>query len=505
MAKGDDKKNMQTETRAQAKSTWDRNNLQQSQAVGQSNKDIEFADSERSYLTDRYKGYAATGGIGQDEIDRLRGVTGNVPGAVSSSSSGGSSSGGSKVSNGSGAISTPKRSEYNNLTLNDYSQELAGFTDFSKTGGVDLSQALGTYGRRQAPGGGIDMSKYNASYDELMNLAQTGGVTQQDRDAIQRPLLMEYEKTGGYDDKQLADIRGRSNAAIPGFYNSLQDQLKRRRSVSGGYGGAGYDAASRAMTRDSAIESGNAARDTEVDIADKVRSGKLEATNQLSANELSLLGITTPAKVDSARYAGAQAVDMQKLIADVELAAANGDVEAQRIIQTGKLEGLKGMVGTKSTSFDERATKIGGLQQYGLAQDDIAARDRATRASSGANSAMLDFNNRSLNSQNERFLIDSQQRGRMYGDTGGLDLYNSAPAALGQSWNTNQNSIDSQAKAAQGYSNILYGNQEGSNVWGNVINAAGTGAAIYGGLRQNQNPSNAALSASNGYNMPSWV
>ena len=499
MAKGDKDRERDLSVNRQAHDTSLRNDELQGSINRQIPVDQANANSEREYLTNRFRGYEATGGIDQSSIDRLRGTNTSAPRS--------SDSGGSGGSGGSGRVtapSTPRRSEYHNLTLNDYSDVLSQYGDFAATGGVDLTKSQGIYGNRMGKNAGVDRTQIDETYNDLRDFSKTGGLTEQNRADIQRPTLLEYEKTGGYNDSQLADMRGRSNAAVPGFYNSLKDQLNRRRTSSGGYGSS-FDSSTRALTRDSAIESANAARDTELDLGEKVRKGKLDAATQLSDNELRMLGITTPAKIQALEAASESAFGTEKLIADIQLAAAEGDVEAQKIIQSGRLAGLQGTLDTRSQGFHERSTRIGGLQQYGLAQDDIAARDRATRASSSASSAMRDYNDRALTAQNERFLIDSTQRGRQYGDSSGLDLYNSAPAALGQSWNASQNAINSQASANNQYNSILYGTQnQGTPWWQTAANLAGTAANIYGGYRAGQAGSRAGRSAG-GYNQPTWV
>jgi hypothetical protein len=429
MAKGDNERNSNAISEARDRNV-DQNTEIQSQIRDQGKKDVAYADTTRDYLTDRYKGYAATGGIDQSEIDKLR-ATGQA----------GSSNGGS---GGGGGVNTGgAESPYASLKADTYGDEYAGYKGLSETGGVDLTRPQSTYANLQAPGG-IDVSGAKTAESDLRNFSATGGVTQRDLDTINRPLFEEFEKTGGYNDKQLADIRGRSNSVIPSFYNNLQDQLDRRRAVQG-YS-PGFDASTRQLTRQSAQQAADAARDTEMSIGDTVRTGRMDAAKRISDNGMNMLSIATPAKEAAMKDAGNMSLNSADLTSKIQLAAAQGDVDAQKIIQSGKITGLGGMVGSKAQAFADAAQRVGGIQNWDLSNRSIAA----SSAASAANNALGWAN---LNAGNERFLINNTLQGREYGDTGMLNTYRSAPGALTQDWNSMQNSINSEGQTQQGLIN----------------------------------------------------
>lgn len=458
MAKGDNERNRNDIKVAQG-TNRDQESTFQNQIQGQMNKDSVAGDSERSYLTDNLRNFAATGGIDPAAKEAL----------LATGSSGGSGGG----SGGGGGSNGTSGSPFASLQTPEYNTEYAGYQNLADTGGVDVSKATGTYSDLQGPNA-IDTTDINKAQAGLQGFAATGGVTSQDMDALNRPLYYEFEKTGGYSDPQLADIRARSNASVPSFYNNLQDQLDLRRKTQG-YA-PGFDAANRSLMRTSAQQSAEQGRNTELDLADRVRTGRMDAAKQLSSNELGLLNITTPAKEQALAASGGLAVNTQDLVTKVKLAAAQGDVEAQKLIQSGKIAGLGGMTGTKAQAFNDALQRTSGLQQYQLTEDQIAA---MRAASSGA----LGLGYANLNAENQRFLMGTSSANSQagYGDL--LNLYKSAPGALTQDEQFMLDSMGQEGNVQQGLINSGISNASVPGKYGSAFNNVMGGlGAISGGL-----------------------
>lgn len=331
---------------------------------------------QRNDLNKRFGDYAGTGGINENARAALQ----DNPGSIA------------------GRIATP-----------DYSQAMKGYQDMAATGGADLSKATSTY--RDIQGGNADMesaaaglrnidySGVNDSIGKLKELGATGGMSDADKANVLRPLYYENEKTGGYSDKNLADIKKEGNASISGLYGNMQDEMNRRRAASG-YGG-GFGANAQSMARQGAIESGNQDVRTNIGLSESVRQGKMSAADAIQRGQLGISDITGRVKTGALGSAGSLGLgvtgqqasnleasgDMTGKIQQLRMAAAQGDVEAQRVLQSGKLAGLGGMT-------------------------DITSRQ-----------GQFDLNRADLASGNVRALQGMEQQGQQYGMSGLSSMY----------------------------------------------------------------------------------
>lgn len=94
--------------------------------------------------------------------------------------------------------------------------------------------------------------------------------------------LDEYSKTGGYSDTDIGNIRERSISPIRSIYSSAQENLKRQKSLQGGYM-PNVGAITAKMARESAGQIGDITTKANANIAQMVAQGKLSALNSLSS------------------------------------------------------------------------------------------------------------------------------------------------------------------------------------------------------------------------------
>lgn len=398
-------------------------------------------------VTKGYNNFAGTGGVSDQATQAL----GTGPGSIA------------------GGVAAP-----------DYSLANAGYGQIAATGGVNLSGDQSTFSSLQQPNGtnnnivnnlsdistgtptASTVGGVNNSISALNNFAATGGVDQATLDQLNSPLYNEYEQTGGYSDQDIANITKQSNSVIPSYYSSLQDQLKRTQAAQG-YG-PGFSDAAQAAVRQGAVDSGSQALSTGINIQNAIRQGKMSAAQQNSADALGLIQYTTPAKEAALAAAGQQGLGLlgQETGAEesagslnsqqqqIMIAAASGDVNAQKIIQSGQLAGLGGL-SSNITS---------------------------------ANNAAL--NTATLASNNEKSLSSQQQQGEEFGTSGLGSLYNSTTNQLSDEEKNYLTSLGMSATQQQQLLSLLVneGSQQGSTSQGfsNLFKGVGAGVGALTGL-----------------------
>jgi len=293
------------------------------------------SDAERDQI---WKGY--TGFSNKSAGDYLGGLSG--------SPASGSSGGGG----GGGPVAAPQKEDYVGVW-----EELMG-----KEGGFDPTR----------------LGNLTSSATSLRDFASRGGLTAEDRANVNREPLLEFERTGGYSDIDKANIRDRSNRAIPAYYQNLQDSMNRRQGVNNF--GPGTDRVGFKMARQGAQDVGNQTRDTELGISDAVRQGRMDASKFLSGQNLNLSDLSSRNTLQGYKDASGIDLDTQQLINQSRLGAAG------------------------SKSQDQRS------------------RD-ATGAASGAAAA-------SRADANARWAAQMEQADRMFGTSGLLDTYKAGPSEL---------------------------------------------------------------------------
>lgn len=398
------------------------------------------ANNERGQIWTGATDYAATGGTNQEQNDRIRSAGQIQPGG-GVGGSGGGGNGSSNYGNAPGSAFNyvgPSSFE-NNSAIDNPINDLAD-TNASRYG--DVRSQIG----------------------KLNDFAATGGLTADDYKALNRDNFYEFEKTGGYDDKQLADIRGRSNSTVPAFYRNLEDQMQLNRVKSGGYGGAAFDASSAKMARQGAQEAANQSRNTEIDLANAVRQGRMSASQQLAANELGVIQYTTPAKEAALASAAGTSLGLANTI-------------NQGLYTSGQL------ALAKAKGIDDYTINVAsGKDKYATAEDQIAAQRAMASAGIASNERIAQAN---LNSQNERFIGSQYQQGQQFGMGQLADIYRSSngqQSADNRDWLGGLNGYSSSQNQNLGIEANLAG-QKGaaSQGFGNLFSGLGAIAPFFGG------------------------
>lgn len=341
------------------------------------------AKNERDQIWSGATDYAATGGVNEDNNARIR-QAGQIQPGTSSGGGGGGGNGGPG-----GNYGNAPGSAFNYVGPSAFTNNSAIDNPINDLGNVDASR----YG------------DVRNQIGKLNDFAATGGMTAQDYKDLNRDNFYEFEKTGGYDDKQLADIRGRSNSTVPAFYQNLQDTMAQNRLKSGGYGGAAFDASSAKMARQGAQGAADQTRNTEIDLANAVRQGRMSASQQLAANKLGVIQYTTPAKEAALAAAGSTSLGLANTI-------------NQGLYSSGQL------ALAKAKGVDDYTINVAsGKDKYATAEDQIAAQRAMASAGIASNERIQQA---SLNSQNERFISSQQQQGQQFGMGQLADIYRSS-------------------------------------------------------------------------------
>jgi len=312
-----------------------------------------------------------------------------------------------------------------------------GFID-----GTGLNTGIGGAGG----GGGVSAASYKldplykkleAGYNPLSkgihesmggyrDFARTGGITDENAARIRgNGVFDEFARTGGVSDADKSNIRSRGVAPIGSFYNNIKSELARRRNVTGGYG-TGYDSANSRLSRDSAIASSTAARDTEMDISDAVRTGRFQGASALSDAESGL----------------------------------------SSQIQQGRLAGLGGLTDIGKFGY-------GGLEGIAARKQSISNANAASRASaSNANKASA------LQAQQYR------DKMKVLGLSGLEGVYGSSPAELAR---YDDNIYRNRGMMGDQYARLLPGanqqQQQGPSGWDRAAQWANIGINAYTGVQ----------------------
>lgn len=189
--------------------------------------------------------------------------------------------------------------------------------------------------------------------DKLTEIGTTGGLTEEEKARARGGgYFEEFAKTGGYSDKDRANIRARATSGIPAMYAQMKAQADRGANIQGGYG-PGRSVLAGRLGRQQAESLSGAARDAEIGIMEKVNQGRQWGTQGMSTSELNL----------------------QDLLSKNKLSGLGGASD----IQHKMMESIMG----------GRQWGTGGLQ--GLAESDRAAQMSAAAANAAGGRADREF------------------------------------------------------------------------------------------------------------------
>lgn len=449
-------------------------------------------DKEHQQALEGYTDQQKTGGINQEYIDWLSKPTQLGNGQLSSSGQGMNEGGSSGGGGGGGSSPSPapagpsyldtfrelmgKTGGYDPDRLNNINSDSKYLRDSTGKYGVvdkaisDLGQidhsgtkgAISDLGNIKFDATGkaisdlqnIDQSGNKDTVQRLKDFASTGGVSQEDLARINRPMLEEFERTGGYSADDLANVRNRSNSAVPSMYKNLTNSIDRG-SVGSIRNPGSIGANSGSMARQEAQAQGDQVRNTELGISDTVRSGRMDASKTLAANNLTLQGIKGQNTLggygaagniglgitgqEAAAATSAGQLDIGRGTAQAGIATNKGNLNLGITGQQADAMRTQGGLGlTKQQQIDQARAQAAGID-VGVQSDINKARmggagglqtEALTRASIGAQSGAAAAANSSANArfmaqqdaQNQQFLAHERQQGSQFGTSGTAQL-----------------------------------------------------------------------------------
>ncbi len=141
--------------------------------------------------------------------------------------------------------------------------------------------------------GSIDVSDLKNSIEGYKGFRDTGGLSAEN---VERMRGMggfdEFAKTGGYTPESIANIKAQAISPIGSFATGTRDELARRQALQSGYA-PGFDAANRALQRDTARAIADTSLNANVAIQDRVNQGRQWGISGLTGAEQALAGMQT--------------------------------------------------------------------------------------------------------------------------------------------------------------------------------------------------------------------
>lgn len=352
-------------------------------------------------------------------------------------------------------------SAFTKLAPADFSGALAAYNDLIATGGVDTSKiqtAEDAFNKFTNSTGGYDpdqLAKIRGAADDLQNsatsnpgvvdllgLAKTGGLTDQDYASVNRQSLLDIENNGGYSDKDIARVRQQAASAAPAFYSNLQDQERTARSTTGNLAGAG--ATDFKMARTAAQGSSADRLSAEIALQQNIEGNKSAAATTLSDANNKLLA-TRSATEDSAAANAGNIIetgtkdsadirnDTEKNITGNQLTATNDQgqfiLNDQDLIQKGKIAGAGGLETTTKDAADIADTRASGEDTFDINKADvnlkgeIGQNDFNTSVATGLDAYGFNKGRLQLDTGVAQNTNENDKAQLALGKAGGLDTY----------------------------------------------------------------------------------
>jgi len=224
----------------------------------------------------------------------------------------------------------------------------------SKTGGVDAAPIRAAMaGMRSIAGSGgwspEDRAKQNALIAQMEEMGRTGGLSEEDMLRMRGGgIFEEFQKTGGYNDAQLGDIRARANSTLPAYYDAVRQGQNRMASIQGGNPAASAAMAAR-LARDQAKGLREQTLDTELGLSDRIREGRQWGAEGGAQAEGALQSLRTGNMISGQRGAADTRGGMLNSIAQNMTNASQGWTQGELglggLIQEGRQFGTRGLEG----------------------------------------------------------------------------------------------------------------------------------------------------------------
>jgi len=130
--------------------------------------------------------------------------------------------------------------------------------------------------RREIVGAGLPEA-IESTRTGAMNLRTTGGVTPIDIDTTGRGFegYEEFAKTGGFTPGESENFLRRATAPTAAIYGANKDELSRQKALQGGYS-PGFGASEARLTRQAGIAGSEASLTGNLELNKQIREGKLE-------------------------------------------------------------------------------------------------------------------------------------------------------------------------------------------------------------------------------------
>lgn len=188
----------------------------------------------------------------------------------------------------------------------------------------------------------------------------------------------EFADTGGYSEKDIADLRARGISPVRAAYANAQANIERAKAIGGGYS-PNYTAATAKMTRDQSQQAADATQNVNARLAEDIRSGKLAGLGGLTSVGGTMGGLSLQ---DADRILKANMANQGADIATQTLSeqARQNKIQNQMGVRNMGLSGMNartGLYGTTpgmASTFGSQALQAMNqrLMAQGMSQDDAA-------------------------------------------------------------------------------------------------------------------------------------
>lgn len=178
----------------------------------------------------------------------------------------------------------------------------------------------------------------------------------------------DFSETGGYSDDDIGAFRGRGLAPIRSIYATALNNLKRQRSLSGGYS-PNFGAIQAKMARDQSSQIGQHTLDLNAKIAEQVQAGKLAGLGQYGNMSQAEQGMIQNTNSQNATMGSNVSQFNAKMLADMQLAneANKGNYMQQALSANNAAANLYGTTPALVNTFGNQvlqsnAQKLQGQQ-----------------------------------------------------------------------------------------------------------------------------------------------
>jgi hypothetical protein len=406
-----------------------------SQSELERNRDDRNAEDIRLNQTygSAYGGYGQqqTGGLTDEEAARLRSLSGASAAATGGGGGGGGGGYEGQLAGAYGNIAGGGLLDMSRLQKTDQVWEdlmAGGFSpeeiaslgatnqnlkDLGKTGGIDPE----SMNRFRGNGGFDEMQKTGGMTDENMRNIRAGGAYE------------DFSKTGGLDTADKAMIRDRINSSIPATYDAMQRSVAQGNRVVGNAGGPGAAALQQRLGRDSAREIADVNSNAEMQLLDRIMSGKKWGAEGMTSSELAL----TDRMNQNKQWGTAGMSDAEDRLQGLRTgnilqgsqAAYGNEFGLYNQRNQNKVTGAEGWQENEryntGLKISESARGLSGIEGLNSAAASRSAAGAASSAQAGRDALNDEWN-----------ILDFQNNNRQFGTQGMESMYNTSQNAYPQ-------------------------------------------------------------------------